>query len=162
MNCIFIIAHAPLANALRDIALHVFPEDGANIAALDVQSDANPQESLKQAEHILGQLTKTKQKGVKSGCLLLCDVMGATPCNVATQLVATHEAALIAGVNVPMLLRAMTYRHEPLEQLSARAVAGGTQGVLAVTMNAPQYQTQKPQSKQPRLYHDQNQHDHQQ
>lgn len=175
MNSILIIAHAPLANALREIALHVFPEASSDIAAFDVQSDANPQESLKLAEYVLNQLIKTEQiytvigggKTSHLGCLILCDVMGATPCNVAAQLVtaqllANHEVRLIAGVNVPMLLRAMTYRHEPLEQLAARAVAGGMQGVLAVTMTAPQYQTQKPQSKQSQLYHDKNHHDHQQ
>lgn len=159
MNCIFIIAHAPLANALRDIALHVFPEAAAHIGALDVQSDANPQESLKLAVIALNRLTNTDHKEVKTGCLILCDVMGATPCNVATQLVASHDAKLIAGVNVPMLLRALTYRHEPLEQLAARAVAGGTQGVMAVAMTAPQNQTQKTQLNT-QLSHDQNQHDH--
>jgi PTS system ascorbate-specific IIA component len=85
---------------------------------------------------------------------LLCDVLGATPCNVATQLAGDSSTKLVTGVNVPMLLRAMTYRNEPLEQLAARAVAGGIQGVVAVTTTAPQHQSMKS--------HDQNQHDHQQ
>ena len=162
MNSILIIAHAPLAHALREIALHVFPDASAHIAALDVQSDARVEDTLKLAESMLNKLAETGQntgqKNAKNGVLLLCDVLGATPCNVATQL-ATRMAAnpatkLVTGVNVPMLLRAMTYRHEPLEQLAARAVAGGMQGVIAVATTAPQHQTMKS--------HDQNQHDHQQ
>jgi mannose PTS system EIIA component len=157
MNRIFIIAHAPLAHALREIALHVFPDAGEDIAAFDVQSSANPQESLTLSENMLAKLVETGQKDVKKGVLVLCDIVGATPCNVATQLVNQQTVKLVVGVNVPMLLRAMTYRHEPLEQLAARAVAGGIQGVVAVATTAPQHQTQKPQ-----INNDQNQHDHQQ
>ena len=154
MNSILIIAHAPLAHALREIALHVFPDASAHIAALDVQSDAAAEDTLKLAENMLSKLAKTGHKDVKNGVLLLCDVLGATPCNVATQLAGDPATKLVAGVNVPMLLRAMTYRNEPLDQLAARAVAGGIQGVIAVATTAPQHQTMKS--------HDQNQHDHQQ
>jgi mannose PTS system EIIA component len=154
MNSILIIAHTPLAHALREIALHVFPDASAHIAALDVKSDATQEDTLKLAEKMLRQLSETGQKNAKNGVLLLCDVLGATPCNVATQLAADPATKLVAGINVPMLLRAMTYRHEPLEQLATRAVSGGIQGVIAVTTTAPQHQSM--------TSHDQNQHDHQQ
>ncbi len=65
--------------------------------------------------------------------LLLTDVLGATPSNVARQLQEGRQARLLAGVNLPMLLRAVTYQHEPLDELLARALQGGTQGVLQVT-----------------------------
>jgi PTS system ascorbate-specific IIA component len=60
-------------------------------------------------------------------------VLGATPCNVARQLQQGRSTQLLAGVNLPMLLRAVTYQHEPLAELAARALQGGTQGVLSVT-----------------------------
>ena len=154
MNRIFIIAHAPLAHALREIALHVFPDSAEDVAALDVQSGAQPEDTLTQAENMMGELSKTGQKDSKKGVILLCDIFGATPCNVATQLAEKYAAKLVVGVNVPMLLRVLTYKHETLDQLVARALAGGTQGVMAVAMTAPQHQTLK--------RHDQNQHDHQQ
>ena len=154
MNSILIIAHAPLAHALREIALHVFPDASAHIAALDVQSDAKPEDTRKLADRLLNKLAEAGLKDAENGCLLLCDVLGATPCNVATQLASDPATKLVTGVNVPMLLRVMTYRHEPLEQLAARAVAGGIQGVIAVATTAPQHQSMKS--------HDQNQHDHQQ
>ncbi len=166
MNSILIIAHAPLAQAMREIALHVFPDASEHIAALDVQSNAKPEESLQLAEILVEKLAIVRQKDAISGALknavndtergviVLCDVLGATPCNIASQLAERHVSKLVTGVNVPMLLRVLTYRHETLDQLVARAVAGGTQGVMAVAMTAPQHQSIK--------RHDQNQHDHQQ
>jgi PTS system ascorbate-specific IIA component len=64
--------------------------------------------------------------------LVLTDVLGATPCNVAQQLVDGVNSQLVAGVNLPMLLRAVTYCSEPLDILVDRAMAGGTQGVTQV------------------------------
>jgi PTS system ascorbate-specific IIA component len=62
--------------------------------------------------------------------LVLTDVVGATPANVAQKLVEGHEARLVAGVNLPMLLRSICYRQESLDDLVARAVSGGSQGVV--------------------------------
>jgi mannose PTS system EIIA component len=166
MNSILIVAHAPLAHALREIALHVFPEVESHIAAFDVQTNDSPEASLQAAEVMFKKLAETRPLVVKKdtaesvlndtegGVIVLCDILGATPCNIASQLVEKHASKLVTGVNVPMLLRVMTYRHETLEQLAALAVAGGTQGVMAVAMTAPQHQSLQ--------RHDQNQHDYQQ
>jgi PTS system ascorbate-specific IIA component len=75
--------------------------------------------------------------------LLLSDVFGATPCNVAQQLNNGLSTRLVAGANLPMLLRSVCYRHESLEALAARAQAGGTQGVMTVGSTAPQNQSGK-------------------
>jgi PTS system mannose-specific IIA component len=64
------------------------------------------------------------------------------------------HSRLITGVNLPMLLRTVSYRHEPLDSLVARAVMGGTQGVMQVAITAPQNQA--------RRNNDQDHHDHQQ
>ena len=147
MNGIFIIAHAPLAQAFRDSALHIFPDCGAYVFALDVQPNVPPEESLASARVAMAQLGTTH-------ALVLTDVFGATPCNVAQRLVDGVNSRLISGLNLPMLLRVLTYRHEPLDALVTRAVAGGTQGVMQVAVTAPQNQVKRP--------HDQNHHDHQQ
>ena len=147
MNGILIIAHAPLASALRQCVLHVFPDHASSLAALDVQPNLPPEETLAQARIMRAQL----------GCaraLVLVDVFGATPCNVAQKLVDGVHSKLIAGVNLPMLLRAMSYRHESLDALVARALIGATQGVMQVAVTAPQNQTLRP--------HDKDQHEHQQ
>lgn len=151
MNGILIIAHAPLANALRASVLHVFPDAQEHIAALDVQPNVPPEETQASANIMMTQLSR--MPGIKK-TLVLTDIFGATPCNVALKLVDGVNSKLIAGVNLPMLLRAMTYRHEALDLLVSRAVAGGIQGVMSVAITAPQNQTLKP--------YDKNDHDHQQ
>ncbi|MFM2111911.1 MAG: hypothetical protein RLZZ271_571 [Pseudomonadota bacterium] len=147
MNGIVIIAHAPLASALKSCVMHVFADSNDWVAAVDVQPNAQPEETLAIARIALAQLNC-------SGALVMTDVFGATPSNVAQKLVDGVKTKLVAGVNLPMLLRTVTYRNESLDALVARAVAGGTQGVMQVAVTAPQYQA--------RRKHDQNHHDHQQ
>ncbi|MFZ5566951.1 MAG: PTS sugar transporter subunit IIA [Pseudomonadota bacterium] len=125
MNGIVIIAHAPLASALRQCVAHVFPDRVEGVQAVDVQAQASTEQSLAQAREAAGLFGAVP-------LLLLTDVLGATPCNVARQLLADRPAQLLAGVNLPMLLRAVTYQHEPLEVLATRALQGGTQGVQQV------------------------------
>ena len=151
MNAILIIAHAPLANALRQCALHVFPDCGNTVAAIDVQPNLSPEETLGAARVALDQLGRVQQV---NGVLVLTDIFGATPSNVAQKLVDGVRSRLITGVNLPMLLRSVSYRHEALDALVSRAVIGGTQGVMQVAITAPQ--------NQPRRNHDQDKHDHQQ
>ena len=147
MNGIFIIAHAPLASALRQCVLHVFTDNPAALVALDVQPNVPPEETLAQARMMF------KHMGT-SHALVLTDVFGATPCNVAQKLVDGVNSKLLAGINLPMLLRSVSYRHEPLDALIVRALAGGTQGVMQVAITAPQNQAKRK--------HDPNDHDHQQ
>jgi PTS system ascorbate-specific IIA component len=134
MNSIFIVAHSPLAQALRQCALHVFPDSESSIAALDVLPNVSPDETLAAARITLAQLQHTPRSQV----LVLADVFGATPCNVAQKLVDGVRSRLVAGVNLPMLLRAVSYRNEPLETLVQRALTGGTAGVMQVAVAAPQ------------------------
>jgi mannose PTS system EIIA component len=141
MNGILIIAHAPLAHALRSCAVHVFPECEAELAAIDVQPNLPPEETLATARIAMEQLTRS---GRNKGVLVLTDMFGATPSNVAQKLVDGVNSRLITGVNLPMLLRAVSYRHEPLEALVSRAVVGGTQGVMQVAVTAPQNQPRRP------------------
>lgn len=146
-NGILIIAHAPLATALRQCVLHVFPDSATGLAVFDVQPNVPLEETLAGAVLAMA-LLNTSQT------LVLTDVFGATPCNVAQKLVDGAHSKLIAGVNLPMLLRTVTYRHESLDSLVARALAGGTQGVMQVAVTAPQNQVKKK--------NDQSKHDHQQ
>jgi PTS system ascorbate-specific IIA component len=146
-NRILIIAHAPLAQALRDCAMHVYAECSADVIALDVLPDAQPEDTLAQAINAAG-------AALNNGLLVLTDIFGATPANVAQKLVAGSNAKLIAGINLPMLFRSVCYRHEPLDALVARALTGGTQGVMQVAITVPQNQI--------RRTNDQNYNDHQQ
>ncbi|EYC49703.1 PTS fructose transporter subunit IIA [Hylemonella gracilis str. Niagara R] len=133
MNGIVIIAHAPLASALKTCVAHVFPDRAQGVLALDVQADATAESSLSLAREAVANLGGTP-------LLLLSDVLGATPCNVATQLLrivhaqGAGQARLLAGVNLPMLWRAVNYQQEPLDALVARALQSGSQGVQEVVV----------------------------
>ena len=151
MNGILIIAHAPLAHALRACAVHVFPDCEPELAAIDVQPNLPPEETLATARIAMEQLTRS---GRYKGVLVLTDMFGATPSNVAQKLVDGVKSRLITGVNLPMLLRSVSYRHEALDTLVSRAVIGGTQGVMQVAITAPQ--------NQPRRSHEHDNRDHQQ
>ncbi len=144
---ILIIAHAPLASALRECVLHVYPETANGVLALDVLPNDTTETSRQAAQALLEQMNAPYT-------LVLTDVFGATPCNVAQKVVDGVHAKLVAGVNLPMLLRTVNYRHEPLDVLVARALSGGAQCIMQVAVTAPQNQTRKP--------HDQNINDHQQ
>ncbi len=144
---ILIIAHAPLASALRLGVLHVFPDVGQGVLALDVPPNEAPETTRMRALQMLVELATPHT-------LVLTDVFGATPCNVAQKVVDGLQCKLVAGVNLPMLLRTVNYRHEPLDLLVARAMAGGTQSIMQVAVTAPQNQQRK--------INDQQHHDHSQ
>ena len=149
MTGLFIIAHAPLASALRTAALHAFPEAAQAFAVYDVPADANLDVALAEAGRCLGTLGAAET-------LILTDVFGATPCNIARQLAERPGVRVVAGVNVPMLWRALNYRQRPLDDMVALALAGAAQGVMPVAVTRPQNQAQKPVS------HDPNDRDHHQ
>ena len=125
-NRIFIVAHAPLAQALKACAMHVYPECAAEVLALDVKADDTPEQSLLAAQQLW--------LGVPEGdVLVLTDVLGATPANVAQHWARDRKAKIIAGVNLPMLLRSVCYRHETIDGLVQRAMTGGALGVVEIS-----------------------------
>ena len=125
MNAVLLIAHAPLAHALRECALHVFADAGDDIGALDVDAHEPPEQTLARAQAL-------RARWGERPVLVLSDVLGATPCNVAQRLADGERTQLLAGVNLPMLLRALTYRAEPLADMAQRALDGGMRGVVVV------------------------------
>lgn len=136
MAGLLIIAHAPLATALQAVAGHVFPAEPA-VAAIDVAGDAAPEQIEQAARRALAAVADPE-------ALVLTDVFGATPCNVAMRLADGARVRVLAGVNVPMLWRAVTYRHDPLATLVERAVSGAVQGVMQLAPSRPQTQSTRP------------------
>lgn len=122
---ILIIAHAPLASALRSCVLHVYPEVADSLRAVDVLADEAPEATQQRVRASL-------QASAAHSVLVLTDVVGATPCNIAQKSLHGPQCKLVAGVNLPMLLRTVNYRHEPMDALLARALSGGTQCIVEV------------------------------
>ena len=137
MPGILIIAHAPLASALKSVATHAYPDCSRIVEALDVGPDMPIEEIETQARMLLRRVLSPE-------ALVFTDVFGATPCNVAQRLADSVQVRVIAGVNVPMLWRCLCYADETLDAMAARAVIGATQGVMQVATARPQNQTLKP------------------
>jgi PTS system ascorbate-specific IIA component len=134
MPGLLIVAHTPLASALRAVAAHVFPDRMRAVAALDV----SPEWSADQVELAMREALASV---ADPQALILIDVFGATPCNVAARLAEGPDVRAACGANVPMLWRTLCYLHEPLDALLARALAGGAQGVMSVGGGKPQNQS---------------------
>ncbi len=149
MARILIVAHAPLASALQQVAQHVYPDCGGGLTAVDVPPGAGIEEVQAKLRQALAQ-----QPG--QDVLILVDVFGATPCNAALATADGVRSRVVAGVNVPMLWRTLCYRDNPLDDLVSRAAVGATQGVMHVSV--PKRQNQAPSS----ASHDQVQHHDQQ
>ena len=137
MATIVLVAHAPLATALKSLAVHTYAECGGNVAAVDVPASA----TLEQATALVRQALGAGEEGET---LLLADVFGATPCNAALAAADGRRVRVVAGVNVPMLWRTLCYGHLPLSDLVARAADGGRQGVMQVAAPRRQNQALRP------------------
>lgn len=122
-----IIAHAPLASAFRGLALHAYPELGADISAYDVPADEARAQSVAQALALLP---------ADAAVLLCVDVFGASPFFVAQAVAAQRQAQLLVGANAPMLMRACCYRQLPLAEWAQKALEGGQRGLMAVDARA--------------------------
>ena len=133
MARLLIIAHAPLASALAEVAAHTFPDCAAQLQALDVPPDMAPEEVQARATALL-------PAADRQDTLILTDVFGATPCNAAQRVADGVHVRVVAGVNVPMLWRTLCYASEPLDALVTRAMTGATQGVRQASASRPQQQ----------------------
>jgi mannose PTS system EIIA component len=89
-----------------------------------VTTHDDPQQILPQAIKLVRQLDHG------DGVLVLTDVYGATPSNIASKLLIPGRVEGVVGVNLPMLVRALTYRKEPLDVVVRKAVSGGVEGVM--------------------------------
>jgi PTS system mannose-specific IIA component len=126
---ILIIAHGTLGDSLIHCATHVLGERPPLLKQLGVSIHDDPVELLPQARQLVAELNEDEGGGV----LILSDIYGATPCNIVCRLMEPGRVEGLSGVNLPMLVRALTYRNEPMETLLDKAIAGGSGGILHIT-----------------------------
>lgn len=121
---ILLIMHEPLANAFMATASHMFEGAQERIEAIDVHADQDIEDIGRMASQAIARLDDG------SGVLVLTDVLGGTPSNCCHRLAAPGRIEVIAGVSLPMLLRAITYRREDLETVVEKALSGGKSGAV--------------------------------
>lgn len=121
---LFLITHSTYGESLIQCACHVLNRRPPQIAQLGIASQDDPLDALPLARAMLNFVD------CGEGVLILTDLYGATPSNIAMKLLAPGRIEGLAGVNLPMLLRALTYRDKGMEVLLARATSGGRDGVL--------------------------------
>jgi len=123
---ILIMAHAPLASAFITAARHVFKSVPDHLEAIDVLPDQNTDDVVRLAKEAIGRLN------LGDGVLVLTDVFGGTPANCSQKLDALDHVIVLAGLSLPMLLRALTYRNDSLDVVFEMAQAGAQNGAIRV------------------------------
>lgn len=121
---LFLITHGTYGESLIQCACHVLNKRPPQIAQMGVSAQDDPLDALPLAQRMLTLVDSGK------GVLVMTDVFGATPANIALKLLEPGRIEGIAGANLPMLLRALTYRDKDMPTLIAKAIAGGRDGVV--------------------------------
>lgn len=124
---ILIVAHGALGESLVQCASHVVGSRPPLLKQIGVSMHDDTSALVQLAQDLIKQLDQGE------GVLILSDIYGATPCNLLCQLLIPGKVEGISGVNLPMLVRALTYRNEPLPVVVEKALSGGREGVVHVT-----------------------------
>ncbi len=123
---ILLITHGPLGETLLASAAHVLGGMQPNATALNIQPGDQTDARLAEAHNII----KAIDDG--TGVLVLTDIFGATPANISGRLLDSAHIEGLTGVNLPMLVKALAYRHLPLTEVTAKALEGGAQGQIRI------------------------------
>ena len=130
-----VIGHLPFASALQQCAEHVYGCVPERCIVIDVMADADVDAELARARQAVLDVD------TGDGVLVLVDMFGATPGNIATQLSQPGKIEVVAGVNLPMLMRTLCYRDRTrLADLPEKALGGGASGMMKIASTAPQNQ----------------------
>ena len=129
MTNILLITHNHVGTALLATAKRTIEEFPCEIKAISIPQDANLDISITQIHTTLAALDNG------NGVLILTDMYGSTPSNVANHLLEESpiQVKIISGLNLPMLLRAINYAQLPLANLAEKAFLGGRDGVCIST-----------------------------
>ncbi|HEV2978159.1 MAG TPA: PTS fructose transporter subunit IIA [Casimicrobiaceae bacterium] len=126
---ILIVAHDTLSDSLAGAVTHVLGARPLQFETLQVAATDDPQQLLPKARALVNELD------TGDGVLIFSDIYGATPCNLASKLLVSGRIEAIAGVNLPMLVRAFTYRDKGMETMIKKAISGGCDGVLHIDVD---------------------------
>jgi PTS system mannose-specific IIA component len=126
---VLIVAHDTLGESLVKAVTHVLGSRPPQFDVVSVSAADDPLLLLPKARAALDRLD------TGDGVAVFSDIFGATPSNLAGKLVKPGRVELVTGVNLPMLVRAFTYRTRGMDTLVKKAISGGCEGVLHVEVD---------------------------
>lgn len=138
---LMLVMHDPLASAMLSCVKHVMGEVPQHFEVLDVPPDEPVDKTMAAIRF------KLEGLDTPEGVVVLTDLFGATPSNAAMKTVSdglSMPTVLVAGCNLPMVLRALGYRDQPMSLMAERLVMGGRNGIVSTGASAPQRQTFNP------------------
>ncbi len=122
---LLMITHQPFGADLLRVATEILGGLPQGVEAMEVVNDVPCEVSTAEA------LKRLERLDAGDGVLILTDIYGSTPANIAVALLTTRDRLrVIAGLNLPMLLRALTYTSLALDAVAEKALQGGRDGVL--------------------------------
>lgn len=130
---LLIITHDQVGEALLRTARRMLGEMPLAAHAMPVSADANPESLLDRARVL------TQQLDDGDGVLVLTDMYGSTPSNIAFGLMQPGQIHVVAGINLPMLIRTLNYASLDLDALTGKAISGGREGIFCCTLTEPAY-----------------------
>mgnify|MGYP006291938493 CR=1 FL=1 len=124
MPGIVVVAHQYLARELLATATHIMGRQEPALAGVDISPEWPYEEARDRVREALARIQGPE------GAIILTDMYGGTPANLGMDFLEPGRVEVIAGVNLPMLVRLLTYRSRPLEEQVQKALEGGREGVV--------------------------------
>ena len=121
---LLIVAHGTLGESLIHCASHVMGKRPQYLRQLGVTIHDEPDALLPQGRDLVRFLDQG------AGVLVLTDIFGATPSNIACKLLEPGRVQGVSGVNLPMLIKALSYRDQPMDVLIEKALSGAYAGMI--------------------------------
>lgn len=121
---LLLVAHEQVGEGLLAAARSICGDYDGNIEGVAIGGNCRPKDALVEIRRKLDELDQG------AGVLILSDLYGSTPSNIATKFYQPGKVSVVLGVNLPMLIRVFNYPKDDLEKLTAKAISGGRDGVF--------------------------------
>ena len=128
---ILIVSHGAFGESLIHSASHVLGKRPLYLRQIGITVHDDPDAIVPVAHDLIRFLDQG------DGVLVMSDIYGATPSNIAARLLEPGRVEGIAGVNLPMLIKALSYREQALDVALAKAMEGGAAGICPIPHRSP-------------------------
>jgi PTS system ascorbate-specific IIA component len=121
---VLLVTHDQFGQSLLDVAVQTLGSCPLPVAVMSVNRSCDPDRMIFEAKRRLEVLNSGE------GVLVLTDMFGSTPSNIACKLRMPDSVVVVSGINLPMLLRVLNYPNLSLRELQEKAVSGGREGIM--------------------------------